>query len=107
MAWWFDEDLASTNLLGGGCGNYLQLRAFSKRKRKTCKLVHMTTLLAPPERRNFIALRSEVHGGNIYLTIQTNDKRFRINNPDLFPVQTAGVKSRICFACRPKIRLPG
>ncbi len=105
-AWWFDEDLAGTSLLGGGCGNYLQLRAFNKSKRKTCEPIHLTTLLAPPEQWNFIALRSEVYGDDIYLMIQANDKKFRINNSDLFPVQVAG-KSRVCFACTPKIQLAG
>ena len=43
-AWWFDEDLAGKSLLGVGCGNDLQLRAFSKSKQKTCDPIPLTKL---------------------------------------------------------------
>ena len=105
-AWWFDEDLAGKSLLGvGHAASYLQLRAFSKSKQKTCDPIPLTKLAAPPEQWNFIALRSEVHNGNTFLMIQVNDQKFPFNNPDLFPVQVADGKPHACFAATPKIQL--
>ena len=105
VAWWFDEDLAGQSLLGIGCGNYLQLRAFSKSKQKTCDPIPLTKLATPPEQWNFIVLRGEVRDGDPYLMLQVNDQKFAFNNLDVFPVQVADVKSRACFAKTPRIQL--
>jgi hypothetical protein len=104
-AWWFDEDLAGKSLFGLGNGNCLQLRAFSKSKQKTCDPIPLTKLATPPDQWNFIAARSEVRDGATYLTLQVNDQKFTLNNPDLFPVQLPDGKSHAFFAGTPKIQL--
>jgi len=104
-AWWFDENLVNKSLFAVGCGNDLQLRAFSKSKQKTTDPIHLTKLVTPPDQWNFIALRSELREGDTYLTIQVNDQKLTINNPDLFPIQAADIRSRAFFANTPKTQL--
>ncbi len=60
---------------------------------------------APPEQWNFITLRSELRDGDTWLTVQVNDRKLTINNPDLFPVRMADGSSHAFFADTPQIQL--